>query len=86
MVVLGTAATAIASQAVITAFSVAHQFLQLGYLPRLHWTHNLRPDLPPLDQLGLDGLGADAGLRLPDLSLLAYAFEMAVTGGSGGGW
>ena len=36
MVFLATAATVIASQAVITgAFSVAHQAVQLGYLPRL---------------------------------------------------
>ena len=40
LVVLATAATVIASQAVITgAFSVAHQAVQLGYLPRLHIRH-----------------------------------------------
>jgi KUP system potassium uptake protein len=40
MVLLATAATVIASQAVITgAFSVAHQAVQLGYLPRLRTTH-----------------------------------------------
>ncbi|MEN3358060.1 MAG: system potassium uptake protein [Mycobacteriales bacterium] len=40
MVLLATAATVIASQAVITgAFSVAHQAVQLGYLPRLRITH-----------------------------------------------
>ena len=40
MVVLATAATVIASQAVITgAFSVAHQAVQLGYLPRLRIAH-----------------------------------------------
>jgi KUP system potassium uptake protein len=39
MVLLATAATVIASQAVITgAFSVAHQAVQLGYLPRLRTT------------------------------------------------
>jgi KUP system potassium uptake protein len=40
MVFLATAATVIASQAVITgAFSVAHQAVQLGYLPRLRIRH-----------------------------------------------
>ena len=40
MVFLATAATVIASQAVITgAFSVAHQAAQLGYLPRLRIAH-----------------------------------------------
>ncbi|MDP9221969.1 MAG: KUP/HAK/KT family potassium transporter, partial [Actinomycetota bacterium] len=40
MVLLATAATVIASQAVITgAFSVAHQAVQLGYLPRLRTWH-----------------------------------------------
>lgn len=40
LVVLATAATVIASQAVISgAFSVAHQAVQLGYLPRMAITH-----------------------------------------------
>ena len=40
MVLLATAATVIASQAVITgAFSVACQAVQLGYLPRLRISH-----------------------------------------------
>ena len=40
MVLLATAATVIASQAVITgAFSVARQAAQLGYLPRLRIAH-----------------------------------------------
>lgn len=40
MVVLATAATVIASQAVITgAYSVASQAAQLGYLPRLRVAH-----------------------------------------------
>jgi KUP system potassium uptake protein len=39
-VILATAATVIASQAVISgAFSIAHQAAQLGYLPRLHVIH-----------------------------------------------
>ena len=40
LVVLSTAATVIASQAVISgAFSIAHQAAQLGYLPRLRIVH-----------------------------------------------
>ena len=40
MVLLATAATVIASQAVISgAFSVARQAVQLGYLPRMTITH-----------------------------------------------
>jgi KUP system potassium uptake protein len=40
MVILATVSTIIASQAVITgAFSLTHQAMQLGYLPRLRITH-----------------------------------------------
>jgi KUP system potassium uptake protein len=40
MIVLATAATVIASQAVITGgFSVARQAMQLGYIPRMHIKH-----------------------------------------------
>jgi KUP system potassium uptake protein len=40
MIVLATAATVIASQAVITGgFSVARQAMQLGYIPRMHVKH-----------------------------------------------
>jgi KUP system potassium uptake protein len=40
LVILSTAATVIASQAVISgAFSIAHQAAQLGYLPRLRIIH-----------------------------------------------
>jgi len=43
MVVLATAATVIASQAVITgAFSVTRQAMQLGYIPRLNILHTSR--------------------------------------------
>ena len=56
MVLLATAATVIASQAVITgAYSVASQAAQLGYLPRLRIVAHLggdgRPDLCSVDQL-----------------------------------
>jgi len=40
LVIIATAATIIASQAVISgAFSVTHQAIQLGFLPRLHTEH-----------------------------------------------
>ena len=72
MVLLATAATVIASQAVITgAFSVASQAAQLGYLPaaadRAHLGVDDRPDLRAVDQLDADGRRADAGVRLPQL-------------------
>ena len=59
MIVLATAATVIASQAVITgAYSVARQAIQLGYLPRMahpaHLARHDRPDLHPVDQLDAD--------------------------------
>ena len=57
LVVLATAATVIASQALITgAFSVTKQVIQLGYLPRLNIQHtsvrDTGPDLHPVRQLG----------------------------------
>ena len=57
MVFLATAATVIASQAVITgAFSVAHQAVQLGYLPRLRIAHTSeRDDRPDLRARGSTG-------------------------------
>ena len=71
MVVLATAATVIASQAVITgAYSVASQAAQLGYLPRLRITHlgvDDRPDLRAVDQRCADGFGAHPGVRVPQL-------------------
>ena len=43
MIALATAATVIASQAVITgAFSIARQAMQLGYIPRMRITHTRR--------------------------------------------
>lgn len=43
MIVLATAATVIASQAVITGgFSIARQAMQLGYIPRMHVRHTSR--------------------------------------------
>ena len=72
MVLLATAATVIASQAVITgAYSVASQAAQLGYLPRLRIAHTSESTIgqiyvPWINWL-LHGLGAHPGLRLPQL-------------------
>ena len=57
LVVLSTAATVIASQALISgAFSLTHQAIQLGYFPRVTVTHTSTDgggtDLRPGDQLG----------------------------------
>ena len=72
MVVLATAATVIASQAVITgAFSIAHQAVQLGYLPRLRISHTSEHTVGqiyvPWINWVLMVVGAVARLRLPDL-------------------
>jgi len=54
LVLLATAATIIASQAVISgAFSVTQQAIQLGFMPRLR----IRADLHPGNQLGADDHG-----------------------------
>ena len=72
MVLLATAATVIASQAVVTgAFSVTAQAARLGYLPRLRIAHTSagdgRADLRAVDQLVAGGLGPHPGLRVPQL-------------------
>ncbi len=69
LVFIATAATIIASQAVISgAFSVTHQAVQLGFLPRLrtaaHQRQGGRADLHPGGQLGAAGDGRAAGPRL----------------------
>ena len=72
MVILATAATVIASQAVISgAFSVTQQAAQLGYLPRLRIAHTSEERVGqiyvPVDQLGAVRRGARAGLHVPHL-------------------
>ena len=71
MVLLATAATVIASQAVITgAYSVASQAAQLGYCRDCEYAHlgvDDRPDLRAVDQLAADGRGAHPGVRVPQL-------------------
>jgi KUP system potassium uptake protein len=85
MVLLATAATIIASQAVITgAFSVASQAAQLGYLPRLRLVHTSAntfgqifvPSINAILMVGVLVLVFAFGSS----AALAYAFGMAVTG------
>ena len=85
MVLLATAATVIASQAVITgAFSVASQAAQLGYLPRLRIIAHLgvddRPDLRAVDQRLLMVAVLTLVFAFRSSAALAYAYGMAVTG------
>ncbi|KGI71227.1 potassium transporter Kup [Mycolicibacterium rufum] len=85
MVLLATAATVIASQAVITgAFSVASQAAQLGYLPRLRIEHTSARAIGQVYVPWINGMLMVAVLILVfafrSSSALAYAFGMAVTG------
>jgi KUP system potassium uptake protein len=83
IVVLATAATVIASQAVITgAFSVASQAAQLGYLPRLRITHTSAAERGQVYVPFVNGVLMIAVLALvatfQSSAALAYAFGMAV--------
>ncbi|CAB4699362.1 MAG: potassium transporter Kup [Actinobacteria bacterium] len=85
MVVLATAATVIASQAVITgAFSVAAQAAQLGYLPRLRIVHTSRSAHGQIYVPWINWLLMVSVLTLVfafrTSASLAFAFGMAVTG------
>jgi KUP system potassium uptake protein len=85
MVLLATAATVIASQAVITgAFSVASQAAQLGYLPRLRIAHTSASTIGQVYVPWINGVLMVAVLILVfafrSSAALAYAFGMAVTG------
>jgi KUP system potassium uptake protein len=85
LVFLATAATVIASQAVITgAFSVAHQAVQLGYLPRLRITHTSRQTIGQIYVPWINWLLLVSVLTLvfafQTSVALAFAFGMAVTG------
>ncbi|MCV7302092.1 KUP/HAK/KT family potassium transporter [Mycobacterium barrassiae] len=85
MVLLATAATVIASQAVITgAFSVASQAARLGYLPRLRIEHT---SASTIGQIYVPWINATLMIAVLILvfafrssAALAYAFGMAVTG------
>ncbi len=85
LVFLATAATVIASQAVITgAFSVAHQAVQLGYLPRLRITHTSEEAQGQIYVPWINWLLLVSVLTLvfafQTSTALAFAFGMAVTG------
>ena len=85
MVLLATAATVIASQAVITgAFSVAHQAVQLGYLPRLRINYTSEQAMGQIYVPWINWVLMISVLTLVfafrSSAALAFAFGMAVTG------
>jgi KUP system potassium uptake protein len=85
LVVLATAATVIASQAVITgAFSVSHQAVQLGYLPRLRINHTSEQTIGQIYVPWINWVLMISVLTLVFVfrtsAALAFAFGMAVTG------
>ena len=85
MVALSTAATVIASQAVITgAYSVASQAAQLGYLPRLRIAHTSETSAGQIYVPWINGMLLVAVLILVfafrSSAALGYAYGMAVTG------
>ncbi|SEB91867.1 potassium transporter Kup [Rhodococcus koreensis] len=85
MVLLATAATVIASQAVITgAYSVAAQAAQLGYLPRLRVAHTSEATIGQIYVPWINWVLMVSVLTLVfafrSSAALAYAFGMAVTG------
>ncbi|HYH79739.1 MAG TPA: potassium transporter Kup [Longimicrobium sp.] len=84
LVTLATAATVIASQAVISgAFSLTRQAMQLGYLPRVHIEHTSSREIGQIYIPGVNWLlmlaciGLVAGFR--ESSSLANAYGVAVT-------
>ena len=85
LVMLATAATVIASQAVITgAFSVARQAVQLGYLPRLRILHTSGTAAGQIYVPWINWVLMVAVIILvvvyQESTALAYAFGMAVIG------
>ncbi|MFE0254797.1 potassium transporter Kup [Streptomyces sp. NPDC059010] len=85
MVLLATAATVIASQAVITgAYSVASQAAKLGYLPRLRIAHTSESTIGQIYVPWINWLLMVSVLTLVfafrSSAALAFAFGMAVTG------
>ena len=85
LVAIATAATIIASQAVISgAFSVTHQAVQLGYLPRLRTEHTSEKALGqiyiPAVNWGLLSMVIVLVIGFRASSNLASAYGIAVTG------
>ncbi|MBV9860415.1 MAG: potassium transporter Kup [Alphaproteobacteria bacterium] len=85
LVVLASAATVIASQAVISgAFSMTHQAVQLGYLPRMHVRHTSEQEIgqvyvPGLNKILLLGVVLTV-LMFRSSDALGGAYGIAVTG------
>jgi KUP system potassium uptake protein len=85
LVLLATAATVIASQAVISgAFSLAHQASELGYLPRLRVIHTSESHygqiyVPVINMLLLVAVVALV-VTFQSSAKLAFTYGMAVTG------
>ena len=85
LVLLATAATVIAAQAVITgAYSVTSQAAQLGYLPRLRVAHTSEQEVGQIYVPWINWLLLVSVLTLVfafrSSAALAYAYGMAVTG------
>lgn len=85
MIVLATAATVIASQAVITgAYSVARQAMQLGYIPRMQIKHTSRQTIGqiyiPMVNWTLLGLVIVSVIGFGSSTALATAYGVSVTG------
>ena len=85
LVLMATAATVIASQAVITgAYSVASQAAELGYLPRLRVAHTSESTIGQIYVPWINWLLMVSVLTLVfafrSSAALAFAFGMAVTG------
>jgi KUP system potassium uptake protein len=85
MIFLATIATVIASQAVITgAYSVAHQAMQLGYLPRLRVVYTSAKTMGQIYVPWINWLLMAAVVALVlafrTSASLAFAYGMAVTG------
>ncbi len=84
MIVLATAATVIAAQAVISgAFSLTRQAIQLGFLPRMHIVHTSPSEIGqiyiPAVNWGLCAVVLAAVLGFGSSSELAGAYGIAVT-------
>jgi len=85
MIALSTAATVIASQAVITgAFSMVSQAAQVGYLPRMRIAHTSASSIGQIYVPWVNGLLMVAVIVLVlafrSSAALGYAYGMAVTG------
>ena len=80
LVLLSTAATVIASQAVISgSFSLTRQAIQLGLMPQLDMfqtSYGARPDLHPTGQLAAAGRGGRTGRELQKLERPRFGLRL----------